>query len=145
MTPPALNPTARPEVVTESLPTKRPGWIANATSADHKTIGRMFIATALLFLTGTLTLLVMMRLQLIIPESNFMRPQIFDRLNSIYGVSAALLFAVPLLMGLITHVVPLQIGARGVAIPRLASLSYWFYLAGALTIYATFLLSLIHI
>ena len=51
----------------------------------------------------------------------------FDRLNSIYGVSAALLFAVPLLMGLITHIAPLQIGSRGVALPRLGALAYWFY------------------
>ncbi len=139
MTPPVYTPAGRPEIVTEALPTPRPGWVAQATSSDHKVTGRMFIATALLFLTGTLTLLVLLRLQLIIPENNFMRPQIFDRLNSIYSVSAALLFAVPLLMGLITHVVPLQIGSRGVALPRLSSLSYWFYLAGALTIYATFL------
>ena len=87
MTPPVYTPAGRPEIVTESLPVKRPGWVANVTSSDHKTVGRMYIATALLFLTGTLTLLVMMRLQLIIPENNFMRPQIFDRLNSVYGVS----------------------------------------------------------
>jgi heme/copper-type cytochrome/quinol oxidase subunit 1 len=139
MTPPVYTPAARPEVVTESLPTQRPGWTANITSADHKTVGRMFIATALVFLAATITLLVMMRLQLIIPDSDFMRPQIFDRLLSVYGVSAVLLFAVPLFMGLITHIVPLQIGARGVALPRLGALSFWFYLAGAVTIYASFL------
>ena len=139
MTPPVYTGAARPEVVTESLPKSRPGWIANATSADHKVIGRMFIATSLVFLAATITLLVSMKIQLIIPDNTFMRPQIFDRLNSIYGVSSVLLFAVPLFMGLITHVVPLQIGARGVALPRLGALSYWFYLAGAVTIYASFL------
>ncbi len=59
-----------------------------------------------------------------------MRPQIFDRLLSAYGVSAVLLFAMPLLMGLISYIVPLQIGARGAALPRLGALSYWLYLAG---------------
>ncbi len=139
MTPPVYTGAARPEVVTESLPTQRPGWTANITSADHKTVGRMFIATALIFLAATVTMLVMMRIQLIIPENDFMRPQIFDRLLSIYGVSAVLLFAVPLFMGLMTHIVPLQIGARNVALPRVAALSFWFYLVGAVTIYASFL------
>ena len=73
------------------------------------------------------------------PRATLIRPAIFDRLLSAYGVTAVLLFAVPLLLGLITYIVPLQIGARGVALPRLNALSYWLYLPGALTIYASFL------
>ncbi len=81
----------------------------------------------------------MMRIQLIVPDNSFMRPQIFDRLLSAYGVSAVLLFAMPLLMGLISYIVPLQIGARGVALPRLGALSFWLYLAGGVLLYASFL------
>ncbi len=99
----------------------------------------MFIGSALIFLTATLTLLVMMRIQLIVPDNSFMRPQIFDRLLSAYGVSAVLLFAMPLLMGLISYIVPLQIGARGTALPRIGALSFWLFLAGGVFLYASFL------
>ncbi len=142
MTPPTYTAAgARPEIVTESLPIRRPSWVAQATSGDHKTVGRMFIGAALIFLASTLTLLVMMRIQLIIPDNDFMRPQIFDRMLSAYGVSAVLLFAMPLLMGLISYIVPLQIGARGVALPRLGALSFWLYVGGGAMLYASFLWS----
>ena len=55
----------------------------------------------------------MMRLQLLLPDNTLIRPEIFDRLLSAYGVTALLLFALPLLIGLISLVMPLQIGARG--------------------------------
>jgi heme/copper-type cytochrome/quinol oxidase subunit 1 len=99
----------------------------------------MFIGTALTFLAAAITLLVLMRIQLIVPDNTFISPSIFNQLLSTYGVTAVLLFAVPLMMGLISYVVPLQIGARGAALPRLNALSYWLYLAGAVTIYASFI------
>lgn len=139
MTPPTYTGAARPEVVTESLAARRPGWLTNITSADHKVVGRMYVATALLFGLAALAMLVLMRVQLLVPEFDFMRPEIFDRLLSIYGASAVLLFAIPLFMGLITYVVPLQIGARGIGLARLNALSYWLYLMGALAIFASFL------
>lgn len=141
MTPPSqMLGASRPEMVTDEVPGgARPGWIALATSGDHKAVGRMFIATSLTFLAAALAELVLMRIQLIIPEFDLMRPVIFDRLLSIYGVTAVLLFAVPLLLGLISYVVPLQIGARRVALPRLHALSFWTFLAGAISLYTTLL------
>lgn len=131
-----------PEIVTDSTePDRRPGWLQVATSTDHKAIGRMYIATSLVFLALALTELVLMRIQLLIPEFDFMRPEIFDRLLSIYPITATLLFAIPLLVGLISFVAPLQVGARGVALPRLHQLSFWLYLAGAIALYATLLWS----
>lgn len=138
MTPPVQG-TARPEVVSEQIPRRRPGWIELATSSDHKGVGRMFVATSLFFAAVALTELVMMRLQLAVPDNTLIRPEIFDRLLSAYGVTALLLFALPLAIGLFSHVVPLQIGARGMALPRLHHLSYWLYLFGGVTIYASFL------
>ena len=139
MTPPVHSGTAHPEVVSEGLAGGRRDWIGLVTSGDHKAVGRMYIATALTFLAAAITLLVMMRIQLIVPEATFIRPAIFNRLLSAYGVTATLLFAVPLMIGLISSVVPLQIGARTAALPRLNALSYWLYLGGAITIYASFL------
>src|SRR5688500_1962649 len=139
MTPPAHSAVARPEVVSENLAPRTRRWPDTVTSSDHKAAGRMYIATALIFLCAAVTLLALMRLQLLWPDSSLMRPVIFDRLLSTYGVTSMLLFAVPLLLGLISYVVPLQIGARGVALPRINSLSYWLYLVGGVTILATFL------
>lgn len=138
MTPP-LQGTARPEVVSERIPRSQPGWIELATSAEHKAVGRMYIATSMFFAAVALTELVMMRMQLIVADNTFIRPDVFDRLMSAYGATALILFALPLAIGLFSYVVPLQIGARGMALSRLHHLSYWLYLFGGLTIYLSFL------
>jgi cytochrome c oxidase subunit I len=132
-------PQGHPEVVSERIEGSRPDWLSNATSADHKVIGRMYIAGALSFCAAAVTLLVLMRIQLIVPDGTLLRPEIFDRMLSTYGATALVLFAVPLLIGLIAYVVPLQIGARGIALPRLASLSFWLYVAGGVALFASFL------
>jgi heme/copper-type cytochrome/quinol oxidase subunit 1 len=139
MTPPTVQGAARPEVVSERIPRRRPGWIELVTNADHKAVARMYIASSLFFAAIALTELMMMRLQLAVPDNTLIRPEIFDRLLSAYGVTALLLFALPLAIGLISHIVPLQIGARGMALPRVHHLSYWLYLFGGLTIYLSFL------
>ncbi len=129
----------RPEVITREVPRKRPAWIEIATSTDHKQVGVLYIATALVFLVLAVTELVLMRLQLIVPDNTMIDYTIFDQLLSAYGATAIVLFALPLAFGIATYVVPLQIGARSAALPRLGALSWWLYLAGGVTIYATFL------
>ncbi len=138
MTPP-IRTSAHPEVVSEQIPRAQKGWITLVSSAEHKSVGRMYIATSLFFATAALAELLMMRLQLMVPENTLIRPEIFDRLLSAYGVTALVLFALPLALGLFSIVVPLQIGARGMALPRLHHLSYWLYLFGGITIYGSFL------
>lgn len=128
-----------PEVVTRGEPRGRAAWIELATSADHKDVGRLYIGTALAFGALALCLLVLTRLQLIMPDSTMIDYTIFGRLLSAYGATAIVLFALPLAIGFATYVVPLQIGARGVALPRLGALSWWLYVAGGLTIWASFL------
>ena len=135
---PALAP-ARPEVVTERFPPPRPAWVNLATSGDHKAVGVMYLGSALSFLVLAVVELVLMRVQLIVPESTLISPEIFDRLLSSYGATAVVLFGIPLALGLISYIVPLQIGARGTAFPRLGALSFWLYLAGGITLYASFL------
>ena len=138
MTPPIQTAT-NPEVVSERIPRAQKGWITLVTTAEHKAVGRMYIATALFFATAALAELLMMRLQLMIPENTLIRPEVFDRLLSAYGITALMLFALPLMLGLFSIVLPLQIGARGMALPRLHHLSYWLYLFGGVTVYASFL------
>jgi cytochrome c oxidase subunit 1 len=83
--------------------------------------------------------LLLMRLQLAIPENTFLTPVTFNRVLSLYGTTAIFLFAIPLALGLFYYVVPLQIGARGTALPRLGQLGLWLYVAGATVLYAGFL------
>jgi len=128
-----------PEIVSDGIPPRRPGWVERATSADHKSVGLMYIAMALGFLAVALVEFVMMRIQLIVPENTLIEPQTFDRILSVSGATTVFLFALPLMLGLISYLVPLQIGSRGIALPRLGLLSFWLYAAGATTIYASFL------
>ncbi|MCB0876228.1 MAG: cbb3-type cytochrome c oxidase subunit I [Solirubrobacterales bacterium] len=130
---------SHPEVVSEQVPRAQKGWITLVTSAEHKAVGRMYIATSLVFAAAALAEFLMMRLQLMIPENTLIRPEIFDRLLSAFGVTSVILFALPLLIGLMSVVVPLQIGARGMALPRLHHLSYWLYVSGGALIYGSFL------
>jgi heme/copper-type cytochrome/quinol oxidase subunit 1 len=138
MTPAAVQ-SARPDVVTETVPRRRAGWIERATSADHKSVGMLYIGAALCFGTAALAELVLMRVQLIVPENTDMQPEIFNRILSTFGVTAVVLFAIPLALGLIGYISPLQIGSRGVAFPRLNLLSFWLYVAGGFTIFGSFL------
>jgi cytochrome c oxidase subunit 1 len=138
MTPPTIAP-AHPEIVTDGVPRARPGWIERATSADHKSVGLLYLGAALTFLAVAVVEFALVRVQLLVPENSLIQTFTFGRLVSPLETTAVLLFAIPLLLGLISYVVPLQIGARTVAFPRLNLLSAWLYLAGAATIYGSFM------
>ncbi len=128
-----------PELVVDGYPQRRPRWIELATSADHKDVGRILIGGALGFLFIALVELLLMRLQLAIPENTFLAPQTFNRMLSLYGATAIFLFAIPLALGFFYYVAPLQIGARGTALPRLGQIGLWLYIGGATVLYAGFL------
>jgi heme/copper-type cytochrome/quinol oxidase subunit 1 len=130
---------ARPEIVTREPLRRRAAWIELMTGTDHKRVGLLYIGASLSVLVLATCLLVLMRVQLIVPENTMIDPVTFDRLLSAYGASAVVFFALPFAIGLATYVVPLQIGARAVAFPRLASLSFWLYLSGAIVLFASFL------
>ncbi|HEY0317246.1 MAG TPA: cbb3-type cytochrome c oxidase subunit I [Solirubrobacterales bacterium] len=129
----------RPELVIEGFPRRRPGWVEMATSADHKDLGRILIGGSLGFLFIALIELLLMRLQLAIPENSFLSPVTFNRMLSMYGATAIFFFAIPLVFGFFYYVAPLQIGARGTALPRLGQIGVAFWAAGATVLYAAFL------
>jgi cytochrome c oxidase subunit I len=135
----SATPSKRSELVIDGYPTRRPRWIELATSADHKDVGRILITAALGFLFIALVELLLMRLQLAIPENTFLNPVTFNRLLSLYGMTAIFLFAIPFMLGLFYYVVPLQIGARGTALPRVGQIGLWLFLAGATVLYSAFL------
>ncbi|MDX6581286.1 MAG: cytochrome c oxidase subunit [Solirubrobacterales bacterium] len=142
MTPPTGTTTARrPEIVTRGVPVQRQDWIERATSADHKSVALMWIATSLTFLALAAAQFCLMRVQLIVPENTLIKPEIFDRLLTASTITFVVLACLPLMLGLIGYIVPLQIGSRGVALPRLNQLAYYLYLAGGVTIMGSFLYS----
>jgi heme/copper-type cytochrome/quinol oxidase subunit 1 len=135
-----MSPSPHPELVDGGgYSSARPRWAQLATSADHKEVGQVLIAGALGFLFIALVELVLMRIQLLVPENTFLSPVAFNRMLSLYGASAVFLFALPLAFGLFYYVAPLQIGARGTALPRLGQVGLALWVAGATALYATFL------
>jgi cytochrome c oxidase subunit 1 len=128
----------RPELVTEGLTPSKPRWLELATSADHKDVGRIMIAAAFSFLFLGLVEFLLMRLQLVVPLNDLIEPVTFNRLLSVWGATIVVLFALPLAIGLYTYVVPLQIGARSLAFPRMANLALWLYIVGGTVLYASF-------
>jgi cytochrome c oxidase subunit 1 len=134
-----MSPSTRPELVVDGFPPRRPRWVEIATSADHKDLGRVLITGALGFLFIALIELLLMRLQLAIPENTFLDPVTFNRMLSLYGATAIFFVAVPLALGFFYYAVPLQIGARGTALPRLGQIGTWLFVAGAAVLYAGFL------
>jgi heme/copper-type cytochrome/quinol oxidase subunit 1 len=128
-----------PELVVDGFPKRRSRWVEIATSADHKDVGRMLITASLGFLFIAAIDWLLMRMQLAIPENTFLSPVTFNRILSIYGTTAIFFFAVPLVMGFFYYLVPLQIGARGTALPRVGQLGAWLVIAGATVLYSGFL------
>ena len=130
---------ASPELVADGYPRRGPRWMEIATSADHKDVGRTMIVASLGFLFIALVELLLMRLQLAIPENTFLTPVTFNRMLSLYGATAIFLFAIPLALGLFYYLAPLQAGARGTALPRVGQIGLWLYIAGATVLYSGFL------
>jgi cytochrome c oxidase subunit 1 len=128
----------RPEIAVDGIPAKRPRWMEIATSGDHKDIAKMLIVGSLAMLFLAAFEFMLLRLQLGIPENDLMGPNLFNRLLSIGGATLIFLFILPFAFGLFAYVVPLQIGARGLAFGRLANLSFYLWAFGVTTIYATY-------
>jgi cytochrome c oxidase subunit 1 len=135
-----MSPSPRPELVADGYRvSRRPRWTKLATSADHKEVGQILICGALGFLFIAAVELLLMRLQLLVPENTFLTPVGFNRMLSLYGATSIFLFAIPFALGFFYYVAPLQIGARGTALPRLGQTGAALYVAGATVLYATFL------
>ncbi len=109
------------------------------TTVDHKRIGVMYGVTAFLFfLLGGIEAL-LLRIQLAQPDSTFLNGDQFNRLFTMHGTTMVFMVVMPLSAAFFNLLVPLMIGARDVAFPRLNAFSYWVFLAGALFLNASFL------
>jgi len=108
------------------------------TAVDHKLIGKRYVVTALVFLLlGGLSALVM-RLQLGSPDNKLVGPDLYNQLFTMHGSTMMFLFAVPVMETIGVFLVPLMLGTRTVAFPRLNAFSYWVYLFGGAMLWIAF-------
>jgi cytochrome c oxidase subunit I len=126
-----------PQVVAHHVEHEQKGWTSWITTTDHKRIGIMYmVLTFMFFCLGGVEAL-MMRLQLGAPNNTLVTPQTYNQLFTMHGTTMIFLFVVPMMAGLANYFVPLMIGARDMAYPRLNALSFWLLLAGGIVFYAS--------
>jgi len=110
-------------------------WV---TTTDHKRIGILYICTSLVFFAAGGILALLMRAQLAQANEHFITKQSYNELFTIHGTTMIFLVVVPIFAGFANFLVPLMIGARDVAFPRLNALSYWLFLFGGVVLYLSF-------
>ncbi|HEX8891540.1 MAG TPA: cytochrome c oxidase subunit I [Pyrinomonadaceae bacterium] len=120
----------------------KPGFWGWVTSTNHKSIGKRFIITAFVFFALGGILAALMRIQLARPENTFLGPDAYNQIFTMHGTTMMFLFAIPVMEAFGIYLVPLMVGTRNVAFPRLASFSYWIYLFGGITLYTFFILNI---
>ncbi len=112
------------------------GWL---TTTDHKRLGIMYVLVALLFLVLAGVEATLMRLQLLVPQNDVVSPGFFNQLFTMHGTTMVFFVGMPLLTGVGNYLVPLMIGARDMAFPRLNALGLWLTLFAGLFMYFSFL------
>ena len=128
-----------PEVIAHEVvkPRETKRWVDWVTTTDHKKIGIMYLVTTFVFfMLGGIEAL-MMRLQLSEPNNTLLSGQHYNQLLTMHGTTMIFLFVVPVMAGFGNYFLPLMIGARDMAFPRLNALSFWLLLAGGIVFYAT--------
>ena len=108
------------------------------TTTDHKRIGILYISTSLFFFVAGGIMALLMRSQLATPNEHFITRDRYDELFTIHGTTMIFLVIVPILAGFGNYLLPLMIGARDVAFPRLNAMTYWLFLFGGLTLLLSF-------
>jgi cytochrome c oxidase subunit I len=114
------------------------GWFSHV---DHKSLGRRYIVTAFVFFLLAGLLAALMRLQLSRPDNSFLSPDLYNQIFTTHGTTMMFLFAVPVMQGLGIYFLPLMVGARAIAFPRLVAFSYWMFLFGGIFLYVSFFLN----
>ena len=123
-------------------PAKRRHYqLAWLSTVDHKRIAVLYMLTALVFFIIGGVEALFIRLQLAVPNNHFLQPDTFNQLFTMHGTTMIFLVVMPVLFGLVNYVLPLQIGARDMAFPRLNAASYWFFLFGGIVMFMSFLSS----
>ena len=133
-------PVARPRVRILRRPTATTGWWSWVTTVDHKRIGILYGVTAFVFfLVGGIEALII-RMQLARPNGHVVTAEAYNQIFTMHGLTMIFLVVMPLSAAFFNFMLPLLIGARDVAFPRLNAFSYWVFLFGGLLLYSSFML-----
>ncbi len=132
----STNTIALTEAPARPLPLRLHEWV---TTIDHKRLGILYVLYALAFLLIGGVEATIMRVQLIRPHNDFVSPQVFNRMFTMHGTTMIFFVAMPLVFGFGNYLVPLMIGARDMAFPRLNAFSFWMTALGGLFLYFSFL------
>jgi cytochrome c oxidase subunit 1 len=119
----------------------RPGFWGWAGSVDHKSIGRRYLVTAFVFLSLGGVLALLMRSQLASSNLHLLGPDRYNQIFTMHGTTMMFLFAVPVMDAMAIYLVPLMVGTRNLAFPRLNAFSWWMYVAGGSMLWIAFVLN----
>src|SRR5271156_2271866 len=120
----------------QSIGERLHGWV---TTVDHKRLGILYIVYSLVMLIIGGIEATIMRIQLAVPHNHFVSPEVFNRMFTMHGTTMIFFVAMPILFGFGTYLIPLMIGARDMAFPRLNALSFWLTAFGGLLLYFSFI------
>ncbi len=126
----------------QTFPVVRPrytGVLEWITTTDHKKIGALYLFTTFFFFLSGGLLALAIRTQLATPDGHVLTAQAYNAAFTMHGTTMVFLFVVPVWTGFANYVIPLQLGARDMAFPRLNALSYWLLLSGGIVLYSSFL------
>src|ERR1700756_3148070 len=129
-------PWTQSDVASRPLVERLHDWV---TTVDHKRLGVLYIVYALVFLMIGGIEAMIMRIQLIAARTDFVSPQVFNRMFTMHGTTMIFFVVMPLVFGFANYLVPLMIGARDMAFPRLNAFSFWLTAFGGLLLYFSFL------
>ncbi|HEX4808507.1 MAG TPA: cytochrome c oxidase subunit I [Bryobacteraceae bacterium] len=111
-------------------------WV---TTVDHKRLGIMYLVSALLFFGVAGIMATIMRLQLMVPDNHLVSAGTYNRLFTMHGTTMVFLVGMPIVAGFSNYLIPLMIGARDMAFPRLNAFGFWIFLFGGLLLYYSYL------
>src|SRR5687768_11624769 len=114
------------------------GWLTNV---DHKSIAKRYVVTAFVWFAFAGLMAAAMRMQLIRPENTLIGPDRYNQLFTVHGTAMMFLFAVPIMTAMGLYLVPLMVGTRNLAFPRLNAFGYWCFLIGGLLLFGAFALN----
>jgi cytochrome c oxidase subunit I len=107
-------------------------------TVDHKKLGLMYIVTSLIFFAISGLMAFTIRMQLLVPHNAVLPPDVFNRFFTMHGTTMVFFVGMPIIAGLMNYLVPLMIGARDMAFPRLNAFGYWMTLFGGLLLYSSY-------
>jgi cytochrome c oxidase subunit 1 len=126
----------------QTFPVARPrytGLLEWVTTTDHKKIGVLYLFTTFFFFLSGGLLALAMRTQLATPDGTVLTAQQYNAAFTMHGTTMVFLFVVPVWTGFANYILPLQLGARDMAFPRLNALSYWLLASGGILLYSSFI------